>query len=68
MSIRYRQKVSDKLYTIGRLAYTEFIIHNDIFNLVARMEAAVEAPTIAVVFLKEGEPDYLDQILTRLCA
>lgn len=32
------------------------------------MEAAVVAPTTAVVFLKEGEPGYLDQILTRLCA
>ena len=32
------------------------------------MEAAVVAPTTAVVFIKEGEPGYLDEILTRLCA
>ena len=32
------------------------------------MEAAVVAPTTTAVFLKEGEPGYLDQILTRLCA
>ena len=68
VSITYRHEVSDKLKTIGRIAYTQSIIHNNVLNINNRMEAAVVAPTTAVVFLKEGEPGYLDQILIRLCA